>query len=107
MTETSEGEEDVVPESQQMLENFSKHLVGTDGRLRSDDAAENHRRQMNEILKNTGVEILKDLSPLMRVGGYLYRQWKDPEIGKRPWRVGTLPARVLVVHTLLHNVNLG
>ena len=73
MTETSEGEENVVPESQRMLENFAKHLVGIDGGLKSDVATENHRRQVSQILKNAGAEILEDLSPLMRVGGYLYR----------------------------------
>lgn len=85
-----------------LLEKFKEHMMSLDGGLRSSETAVQHMRQIQQIIKEHGLEVFQDIGPLMEKGGYLHKNWKEPEIsGRREWRVGTVKSYLYSIRIFL------
>ena len=99
-SESDGGEQE---EEKQLLEKFKTHLESIDGGLRSEDTAVQHTRQIGQIISEHGLEIFQDIGPLMEKGGYLHKNWKEPELtGRREWRVGTVKSYLYSIRLFLN-----
>ena len=104
--ESSEPDSDSPNEEERqarnMFEEFKVHLMGIDGGMKSEETAKQHINHVTQVAAEAGIGIFSDLGPLMQPGGFLHKNWKEPELtGKSPWRPGTLKSYLYSIRLFL------